>query len=91
MVDVFLDVWKYLNGMKIKFFSYCTSLADDILMGLENSHLDFMIYEVFDEMERLWLCEKSLSGVKDTDSDEDSENATENTDMQPACLMIGAF
>jgi len=22
MVDVFLDVWKYLNGMKIKFFSY---------------------------------------------------------------------
>lgn len=29
--------------------------------------------------------------TKDTDSDEDSENATENTDMQPACLMIGAF
>jgi len=22
MVDVFLDVWKYLNGMTIKFFSY---------------------------------------------------------------------
>jgi len=21
MVDVFLDVWKYLNGMTIKFFS----------------------------------------------------------------------
>jgi len=22
MADVFLDVWKYLNGMIIKFFSY---------------------------------------------------------------------
>jgi len=22
MVDVFLDVWKYLSGMIIKFFSY---------------------------------------------------------------------
>jgi len=22
MVDVFLDAWKYLNGMTIKFFSY---------------------------------------------------------------------
>jgi len=22
MVDVFLDVWKYLNGMTIKFFNY---------------------------------------------------------------------
>jgi len=22
MVDVFLDVWKYLNGVTVKFFSY---------------------------------------------------------------------
>ena len=34
----------------------------------------------------------SLQTLTDeADSDEDSENATENTDMQPACLMIGAF
>lgn len=34
----------------------------------------------------------SLQTLTDeADSDEDSDNATENRDMQPACLMIGAF
>lgn len=34
---------------------------------------------------------QTLASLTDNESDEDAENSTDNTDMQPACLMIGAY